>query len=140
MRVWCKIGSLMQSTTDDIVSAVMGGWAAAFSKLDAAALAALYSRHALFYGSNPTLYRGNEGVAAYFNALPRWRTPTVRFTDVTTGQVSPDVINFAGTANFDLGEEAAPLSVKITWVIVREDGDWKIVSHHVSSKTPLIEQ
>jgi hypothetical protein len=25
-------------------------------------------------------------------------------------------------------------------VIVREDGDWKIVSHHVSSKTPLIKQ
>jgi ketosteroid isomerase-like protein len=30
------------------------------------------------------------------------------------------------------------LSVKITWVIAREDGEWKIVSHHVSSKAPLI--
>ena len=89
--------------------------------------------------ANPTLYRGNEGVAAYVNSLPRWRAPTVQFTDVTTAQVSPDLINFAGTANFDLGEEAPPLTVKITWVIVREDGDWKIVSHHVSSKTPLIE-
>jgi hypothetical protein len=37
-------------------------------------------------------------------------------------------------------EGAEPLVVKITWVIVPEDGDWKIVSHHVSSKTPLIEQ
>jgi uncharacterized protein (TIGR02246 family) len=130
----------MQSAVDDAVSAIIEKWSAGFQKLDANALAALYSRHALFYGSNLTLYRGNEGVAAYFNALPRWRTPAVRFTDVTTEQVSPDVINFAGTANFDLGEEAAPLSVKITWVIVREDGDWKIISHHVSSKTPLIEQ
>jgi uncharacterized protein (TIGR02246 family) len=130
----------MQSTTDDIVSAIIEKWSAGFQRLDADALAALYSRQALFYGSNPTLYRGNEGVAAYFNALPRWRTPAVRFTDVTTEQVGPDLVNFAGTANFDLGEEAAPLSVKITWVIVREDGDWKIISHHVSSKTPLIEQ
>src|SRR5215475_11235856 len=130
----------MQSAAGDAAAAIIEKWAAAFSKLDAGALAALYSRHALFYGSNPTLYRGNEGVAAYFTALPRWRTPTVRFTDVATEQVSPDLINFAGTANFDLGEEAAPLSVKITWVIVREDGDWKIVSHHVSSKTPLIAQ
>jgi hypothetical protein len=24
-------------------------------------------------------------------------------------------------------------------VIIREGGEWKIVSHHVSSKTPLIE-
>lgn len=129
----------MQSAADDAVPTIIEKWSAAFRKLDANALAALYSRHALFYGSNPTLYRGNEGVAAYFNALPRWRAPTVQFTDVTTAQVSPDLINFAGTANFDLGEEAPPLTVKITWVIVREDGDWKIVSHHVSSKTPLIE-
>jgi uncharacterized protein (TIGR02246 family) len=129
----------VQSAADDAVPTIIEKWSAAFRKLDANALAALYSRHALFYGSNPTLYRGNEGVAAYFNALPRWRAPTVQFTDVTTAQVSPDLINFAGTANFDLGEEAPPLTVKITWVIVREDGDWKIVSHHVSSKTPLIE-
>jgi len=129
----------VQSADDDAVPTIIEKWSAAFRKLDANALAALYSRHALFYGSNPTLYRGNEGVAAYFNALPRWRAPTVQFTDVTTAQVSPDLINFAGTANFDLGEEAPPLTVKITWVIVREDGDWKIVSHHVSSKTPLIE-
>jgi len=124
----------VQSAADDAVPTIIEKWSAAFRKLDANALAALYSRHALFYGSNPTLYRGNEGVAAYFNALPRWRAPTVQFTDVTTAQV-----NFAGTVNFDLGEEAPPLTVKITWVIVREDGDWKIVSHHVSSKTPLIE-
>lgn len=130
----------MQSAAGDAAAAIIEKWSAAFRKLDANALASLYSRHALFYGSNPTLYRGNEGVAAYFNALPRWRTPAVRFTDVTTEQVGSDLINFAGTASFDLGEEAAPLSVKITWVIVREDGDWKIVSHHVSSKTPLIEQ
>jgi uncharacterized protein (TIGR02246 family) len=129
----------VQSAADDAVSTIIEKWSAAFRKLDANALAALYSQRALFYGSNPTLYRGNEGVAAYFNALPRWRAPTVQFTDVTTAQVSPDLINFAGTANFDLGEEASPLSVKITWVIVREDGDWKIVSHHVSSRTPLIE-
>ena len=77
----------MQSSADDVVSSIIAKWSAGFQKLDAAALAALYSRHALFYGSNPTLYRGNEGVTAYFNALPRWRTPAVRFTDVTTGRV-----------------------------------------------------
>ena len=44
----------------------------------------------------------------------------------------------AGTANFAFDGQA--LTVKITWVIVREDGDWKIVSHHVSSKAPLIDQ
>ena len=130
----------MGSTTDDTVSGIMEKWAAGFNKLDARALASLYSRNAFFFGSNPSLYCGNDGVAAYFDALPRWSSPTVQFTDVRTGPVGSELINVAGTASFFLDEGAPPLSVKLTWVLVREDGDWKIVSHHVSSKTPLIEQ
>jgi ketosteroid isomerase-like protein len=130
----------MTSEADEIVSAIMAKWSAGFSRLDAATLASLYSEHAFFFGSNPTLYRGREGVAAYFSGLPRWRSPTVRFSDVNAAQVSPDVINMASTANFFLGEDDPTLSVKLTWVIFREGGDWKIASHHVSSKTPLIDR
>ena len=128
----------MQTVADDIVSAVIEKWSAAFNKLDAGALASLYSKDAFFFGSNPALYRGREGVAAYFNALPRWRSPGVQFTDVVTELVSPDLINMAAIASFVVDEGATTLSVKITWVIAREDGDWKIVSHHVSSKVPLL--
>jgi ketosteroid isomerase-like protein len=126
----------MQSAADDIVSGIMGKWSAGFNKLDAGALASLYSQHAFFFGSNPKLYRERDGVAAYFNGLPRWNSPTVRFTDVATEFVNPDLINVAGIASFVVDERA--LSVKITWVITREDGDWKIASHHVSSKIALI--
>ena len=128
----------MRSAAADTVSGIIEKWSASFNKLDADALASLYSKNAFFFGSNPSLYRGNEGVAAYFNALPRWSSPTVQFTDLRTAQVGADLINFAGTASFFVYEGEPPLSVKITWVIAREDGDWKIVSHHVSSKTPLI--
>ena len=130
----------MQNETDDIVSGIMKKWAAAFTKLDAAALAALYSKNAFFFGSNPTFYRGHDGVRAYFEDLPRWPSPSVEFTEVRTAQAAPELINVAGTATFAIEKDAEPLVVKITWVIVREDGDWKIVSHHVSSKTPLIAQ
>jgi ketosteroid isomerase-like protein len=133
------MGSSERSATDDIVSGIMGKWVAAFGKLDASALASLYSRNAFFFGSNPTFYRGNDGVQAYFEGLPRWSSPSVQFTDVKTAQAAAGLINVAGTASFVVEEGAEPLVVKITWVIVREDGDWKIVSHHVSSKTPLIE-
>jgi uncharacterized protein (TIGR02246 family) len=126
----------MQNAADDIVSGIMEKWAARFNKLDAGALASLYSQHAFFFGSNPNLYRGRDGVAAYFNALPRWNSPTVQFTDVATEFVNPDLINVAGIASFVVDERA--LSVKITWVVTREDGDWKIASHHVSSKVALI--
>jgi uncharacterized protein (TIGR02246 family) len=128
----------LRSAADDVVSAIIEKWSAGFSKLDAAALASLYSKSAFFFGSNPSLYRGKDGVAAYFNALPRWRSQAVQFTDVVAELVSPDLINFAATASFVLDEGATTLSVKITWVIAREDGDWKIVSHHVSSKEPLL--
>jgi uncharacterized protein (TIGR02246 family) len=128
----------MRSATDDIVSGIIEKWSAGFSRLDATALASLYSKHALFFGSNPSLYRGRDGVAAYFNALPRWRSRSVQFTDRVIEQVNPDLINMAAIASFVIDEGATTLSVKITWVIAREDGDWKIVSHHVSSKAPLL--
>lgn len=128
----------MQSAADGTVSGIIEKWSAAFNRLDARTLASLYSRNVFFFGSKSSLYRGNEGVAAYFNALPRWGSPTVQFTDRTIAQVNPDLINFAATATFVVEEGAAPLSVKITWVIAPEDGDWKIVSHHVSSQAPLL--
>jgi uncharacterized protein (TIGR02246 family) len=130
----------MQNASDDIVSAIMKKWAAAFTTLDAAALASLYSKNAFFFGSNPTFYRGCDGVRAYFEGLPRWQSPSVEFSEIRTAQAAPELINVAGTATFTIEKDAEPLIVKITWVIVREDGDWKIVSHHVSSKTPLIRQ
>jgi uncharacterized protein (TIGR02246 family) len=126
--------------TDEIVSSIMKKWATAFTRLDASALASLYSRNAFFFGSNPKLYRGNDGVQTYFEGLPRWSSPSVQFTDIRTAHAAADVINVAGTATFMVEEGAEPLTVKITWVIVREDAEWKIASHHVSSKTPLIEQ
>jgi ketosteroid isomerase-like protein len=126
----------MPGEANQIVSDVQAKWAAAFSKLDADALSALYSKHALFFGSNPTLYRGRDGVKAYFSGLPRWTAQSVKFTDITTEAIGADVVSMAGTANFAFDKDV--LTVKITWVIVREDGGWKIASHHVSSKAPLI--
>jgi len=128
----------MPTAADDIAFDMIAKWTAAFRTLDAAALSTLYSRHALFFGSNPELYRGRSGVAAYFVRLPRWSTSAVQFSDVVSEQVGPDLVNVAGIASFEVDRGAISLSLKITWVIVLEDGDWRIVSHHVSSKAPLI--
>ena len=113
----------MASASDDIAAGIIAKWSAAFAKLDPDVMSALYSRHALFYGSNPTLYRGRDGVKSYFAGLPRWNSNSVRFTDIATSAAGADVVNMAGTANFSVDDVA--LTVKITWVIVREDGDWK---------------
>lgn len=128
----------MPSEADAVVSAVIAKWCAGFTALDATALSSLYAKDAFFFGSNPKLYRGREGVADYFNGLPRWRSPTATFSDVVSAQVAPDVVNMGALITFDLAGERPELVVKMSWVIVREDGDWKIANHHASSRTPLI--
>ena len=128
----------MSNEADAIVSAIIVKWCAGFTKLDAVALSSLYAKNAFFFGSNPKLYRGRDGVADYFNGLPRWRKPSAVFSKVNAARAGPDLINMAGIVSFDLAGERAEFSVKMSWVILREDGDWKIVNHHASSRAPLI--
>lgn len=128
----------MGSEADAIVSTIIAKWRAGFATLDAAALSSLYSKNAFFFGSNPKLYRGRDGVADYFNGLPRWRKPSAVFSDVNAARAGSDLINMAATISFDLAGERPDLIVKMSWVIIREDGDWKIVNHHASSQAPLI--
>lgn len=130
------INPLLAGPAEDAVSGILARWAAGFSKLDANAIAALYSKDSLFYGSTPPLYKGRQGVAASFNAVPRFKDPKVEFTDLAIVPIGADVINVAGTATFTVSETAPPLVLRLSQVLVREDGDWKIVSHHVSPKAP----
>ena len=122
-----------------VVDDFIGQWSAAFNRLDANALSALYSEQALFYGSMTNLFQGRDGVASYFNALTRWTSPTVAFRDIVVTTIGSSVINMAGRATFEPGEDTPPLRVKITWVIVNETDGWHIVSHHVSPIAPLLQ-
>ena len=128
----------MSNEADTVVSATIAKWCAGFATLDAAALSSLYSRNAFFFGSNPKLYRGRDGVADYFNGLPRWRKPSAAVSEVRAAQAAPVIINMGATITFDLAGERTEFVVKMSWVIIREDGDWKIVNHHASSRAPLI--
>src|SRR6195952_1967687 len=96
------------SATDDIVSGIMAKWAENFSKFDADAQASLYSKNALFYGSKPTLFRGRDGVASYFNGLAKWSSREVTFTDVVVVPAGDDVINVAGIADFLVQQGGPP--------------------------------
>ena len=128
----------MSNAAETIASAISAKWCAGFAKLDAAALSSLYSKNAFFFGSNPKLYRGREGVADYFNGLPRWRSPKATFSEVRAAPAGHDLINMAALVSFDLDGERPDFSVKMSWVLIHEDSDWKIVNHHASSLEPLI--
>src|SRR5260370_9672129 len=102
----------MRDVADDTVSGIIEKWSAAFNQLDADALASLYSKNAFFYGSNPKLYPGNDGVAAHFNALPRWSSPSVPFTHLMTPPVGPHFVKAAGERSVVLRYMPTPLSVQ----------------------------
>ena len=120
-----------------IASGIIAKWCAGFAALDAAALSSLYAKNAFFFGSNPNLYRGREGVADYFNGLPRWRSPKATFSEVRAAPAGHDLINMAATVSFDLAGEQSDFAVKMSWVLIHEDSDWRIVNHHASSPAPL---
>jgi ketosteroid isomerase-like protein len=121
---------------DDIVAGALTKWSDAFAKKDWDAMTTLYSKDALFYGSTPPLYKGLDGVKAYFNALPPMVGATAAFKDLTVVPVGSSLINVAGTAVFTVPAAPAPAVFRITQVLVNEDGAWKIVSHHVSRLEP----
>ena len=131
-------GSVVRGSA--IADDFMARWSAAFNRLDAGALSALYSEQALFYGSVPTLFRGRAGVASYFNGLPRYASPTVAFSEVVVTTINDDVVNMAGKATFVPEANKPPLPVKITWIITKEADGWHIISHHVSPIEPLIKR
>jgi hypothetical protein len=49
----------------------------------------------------------------------------VQFTDLVVTPLGSDAINVAGTASFVIAENTPPISFRLTWVVVREDNDWK---------------
>jgi ketosteroid isomerase-like protein len=117
---------------DDVIAAALQKWSDAFAKKDWEAMGSLYSKDALFYGSTLPLYRGIDGVRAYFNALPPTGGATVAFKDMTIVPVGSDLINVAGIATFTIPGTPAPFGVRITQSYVNQGDAWKIVSHHVS--------
>lgn len=58
--------------------------------------------------------------ATLFPQSPRNDAPV---SEVRAAHASPDLINMAATVSFDLGGERADLVVKMSWVIMGEDGD-----------------
>ena len=104
-------------------------WAQAFGARDLDGLAALYAPDVLFFGSTPQLFRGHEGVRAYFAGLPA-AVALETFEELELVHVAPGVFAAAGFFRFRLGAEA--LRFRLTWVVVSRDGGWVIAQHHAA--------
>ena len=104
-------------------------WAQAFAVRDLGGLVGIYAPVALLFGSTPQLFKGHEGVRAYFAGL----SPDVTleaFEEPELVSVAPGVFATAGFWRFRFGAE--PRLYRLTWVVAERDGGWRIVQHHAA--------
>ena len=113
------------------VESLLKEWVDAFNSHDLDRHMQLYTTDATLFGSVDDLKVGRDALRSYFGARPAgmqvksypmpWVTP-----------LGLDVAVTAGHVDFADGEELFPY--RMTWVLVRQDGNWYIAQHHGSPR------
>ena len=117
--------------TTPTIDALLEQWIAAFNSRDLAAHMALYREDATLFGSVDELKIGRDVIRTYFSG----RGPGVMVKSYPMPRVamlSPDVAVTAGHVDFADGDQ--PMPYRMTWVLVRNDGNWQIAQHHGSPR------
>jgi uncharacterized protein (TIGR02246 family) len=118
-------------TATSTVESLLAAWIAAFNSHDLDRHMALYLEDAVLFGSVDELQVGRDAIRGYFSRVPAtvrvkaYPMPLVR-------EVAPDVVVTAGHVDFADGDEPSPY--RMTWVLVRRDGNWRIAQHHGSPR------
>jgi uncharacterized protein (TIGR02246 family) len=117
-------------------AALEAKWSDAFAKWDIDALATLYTKDALFFGSTPELYVGQEGVKTYFSKLPKGVFKSAVFSDQRVIRLTGSVIVAAGFVTFtrEVNGQTSQVPFRITLTLLRLGKGWKIAAHHASPK------
>lgn len=120
-------------TVDPSIEAFRDRWIAAFNSHDLDAHVALYREDAILFGSIPALVQGREAIRAYFGARPPG-TRVDRYGAMEVRRIGPDVAATAAHVDFAMGETLMPY--RVTWMLERDGGSWRIVQHHGSPRQP----
>ena len=113
------------------VESLLAEWIEAFNSRNLDRHAALYAEDAMLFGGFDELKIGRDAIRGYFagggpdDRVKSYPMPLVR-------QVAPDVVVTGGHVDFADGDEPSPY--RMTWVLVRHDGNWKIAQHHGSPR------
>ena len=119
----------MAETPD--VESLLREWIAAFNSHDLDRHMQLYMPDATLFGAVDDLKVGRDAIRGYFGA----RAPGMRVRHYPMPRVAalgPDVTVTAGHVDFADGDELFPY--RMTWVLVRQDGNWRIAQHHGSPR------
>lgn len=118
-------------TATPTVASLLAEWIAAFNAHDLDRHMELYTEDAILFGSVDELQKGRDRIRDYFGRVP----PSVRVTSYPMPEVreiAPDVAVTGG--HVDFADGGTPSPYRMTWVLVRRDGNWRIAQHHGSPR------
>ena len=113
------------------IEALHAKWIEAFNSRDLDTHAALYTQDAMLFGSQAALSVGRAAIREYFAALPPGAAVR-RYPMPRVAQVSPDIAATAGHVDFADGDAVMPY--RMTWMLVKQGGNWRIAQHHGSPR------
>jgi uncharacterized protein (TIGR02246 family) len=113
------------------IEALLARWIEAFNAHDLDRHMALYAEDATLFGSEDELQVGRPAIRAYFGRRPK-EVRVEAYPMPRVAALGPDTAITAGHVEFALGE--APMPYRMTWVLVRDAGNWRIKQHHGSPR------
>jgi uncharacterized protein (TIGR02246 family) len=118
-------------TATPTVEALLAEWIAAFNAHDLDRHMKLYTEDAILFGSVDELQKGRDRIKSYFGGRPPgMRVKSYPMPDIR--EVAPDVVVTGGHVDFADGDSPSPY--RMTWVLVKKDGNWRIAQHHGSPR------
>jgi uncharacterized protein (TIGR02246 family) len=118
-------------TSTPTIEHLVSEWIEAFNAHDLDRHMALYTADAMLFGAVDELQDGREAVRTYFGN----RGPHVRVAQYPPPQVRMIGEGMAVTAgHVDFADGDTPVPYRLSWALVRQDGNWKIAQHHGSPR------
>ena len=113
------------------IEALHDNWIEVFNNRDLDTHAALYTENAMLFGSQPELSVGRAAIRAYFAA----RGPAVKVLRYPLPHIVFHGADMAATAaHVDFADGAMLMPYRVTWMLVRRAGHWRIAQHHGSPR------
>lgn len=121
----------------DALALVQAAWNEAAGRWDPDAFADLYTDDALFYGGRPDHSVGAAAIRGYFASYHDViETGALELVEQHVVRLAPACFLAQGFGYFSSvlrGKGASRSRLRTTWIIVRQDGRWKIRQHHFSA-------
>jgi ketosteroid isomerase-like protein len=112
-----------------LLKAVQVRWSGAFERGAWDDLAAMYSQDAQFFGGKPDLYFGVQEIRRYFGAVAPGAKALFQEGESAV-RLAEDMVLYSGYVDFQ--RESRVRMHRLSWLLAKVDGHWKIRAHHAS--------